>query len=109
MNSTQDGDAAPPTTVNGGLHSPMPYLFGGLAAMLVLIGIALFILICSFQKYSSRSSTGDEEKSVAPPVYIIKPEMEPKIVVIMAGDNMPTYLAQPILVADILGNNDEKV
>ncbi|GMP74670.1 hypothetical protein CsSME_00032031 [Camellia sinensis var. sinensis] len=33
-------------------HSPVPYLFGGLAAMLGLIAFALLILACSYWKFS---------------------------------------------------------
>nr|GFA24245.1 protein glutamine dumper 2-like [Tanacetum cinerariifolium] len=33
-------------------HSPVPYLFGGLAAMLGLIAFALLILACSYWKIS---------------------------------------------------------
>lgn len=94
-NSTSGG-------VNGGLghwNSPVPYLFGGLGLMLGLIAIALTILACSCRKSDSNSSGGDrdqqgEEKS-AKQVVDMQLEMEPKIVVIMAGDDNPTYLAKP--------------
>ncbi|KAJ6849790.1 protein GLUTAMINE DUMPER 5 [Iris pallida] len=33
-------------------HSPVPYLFGGLAAMLGLIAFALLILACSYWRLS---------------------------------------------------------
>ncbi|CAL5325962.1 hypothetical protein CsSME_00005327 [Camellia sinensis var. sinensis] len=89
------------TTVNGSIHqwnSPIPYLFSGLAVMLGLIAFALVILACSYKKSSSSSSSSSSnssthagEKPVRPP-----PEMEPKIVVIMAGDENPTYLAKPV-------------
>ncbi|KAI3426519.1 uncharacterized protein J3R85_009871 [Psidium guajava] len=85
-------------------HSPVPYLFGGLAAMLGLIGFALLILACSYWKLSGSSSNarGDEENggeamtvdgegyNTAVKVY------EEKIVVIMAGDEKPTFLATPV-------------
>ena len=35
-------------------HSPVPYLFGGLAAMLGLIAFALLILACSYWKLSGQ-------------------------------------------------------
>ncbi|XP_010049841.2 protein GLUTAMINE DUMPER 5-like [Eucalyptus grandis] len=85
-------------------HSPVPYLFGGLAAMLGLIGFALLILACSYWRLSGSSSSaqGDEENggeaktvdgegySKAVKVY------EEKIVVIMAGDEKPRFLATPV-------------
>ncbi|KAF9614988.1 hypothetical protein IFM89_021542 [Coptis chinensis] len=84
-------------------HSPVPYLFGGLAAMLGLIAFALLILACSYWKLSGNFDSeenqedlenGDEKSGddvmKAPPVF------EEKIVVIMAGDVKPTYLATPM-------------
>lgn len=101
----------PPTAVSQrtAWHSPVPYLFGGLAAMLGLIAFALLILACSYWKLSvqseererqerdlesenaqnheknNNSGKGDETK-----VY------EEKILVIMAGDQKPTFLATPV-------------
>ncbi|VAI80657.1 unnamed protein product [Triticum turgidum subsp. durum] len=43
-----NGTAAPHST----WQSPVPYLFGGLAAMLGLIALALLILACSYWKLS---------------------------------------------------------
>ncbi|XVF48229.1 hypothetical protein PTKIN_Ptkin03bG0173000 [Pterospermum kingtungense] len=87
-------------------HSPVPYLFGGLAAMLGLIAFALLILACSywrlFGRYEENSEGaaaerdvesgekefGDSDKQVK--VY------EEKILVIMAGEEKPTFLATPV-------------
>ncbi|KAH7545236.1 protein GLUTAMINE DUMPER 3 [Ziziphus jujuba] len=86
-------------------HSPVPYLFGGLAAMLGLIAFALLILACSYWKLSGyleggEGGSGDrdleagegkgDETQKPPPVY------EEKMLVIMAGDAKPTFLATPI-------------
>ncbi|KAL5808210.1 hypothetical protein ACOSQ3_028901 [Xanthoceras sorbifolium] len=82
--------------VNGGFghwNSPIPYLFGGLGIMLGLIAVALLILACSYRKYSSNSQSENQEKSGMQVGDIMKGEMEPKIVVIMAGDENPRYLA----------------
>ncbi|KAF7822329.1 Protein GLUTAMINE DUMPER 2 [Senna tora] len=73
--------------------SPIPYLFGGLALMLLLIAIALFVLACSHRK---RQSSDDEEKSGATKTTPSVESSEPKILVIMAGDTNPSYLANPI-------------
>ncbi|KAL1816191.1 hypothetical protein DCAR_0520564 [Daucus carota subsp. sativus] len=83
-------------------HSPVPYLFGGLAAMLGLIAFALLILACSYWKLSGSLDSGeadserdleaggDDAKDKKPaPVY------EEKFLVIMAGQEKPTYLATP--------------
>ncbi|KAJ4707186.1 Protein GLUTAMINE DUMPER [Melia azedarach] len=83
----------------GGLghwNSPIPYLFGGLGLMLGLITIALLILACSYRKSSSNLQSEDEEKSGDKKVNMQQIEMEPKIVVIMAGEDNPRYLAKPV-------------
>ena len=76
--------------------SPIPYLFGGLALMLALISVALVILVCSYRKRanseSSSASAEDNNMKQAMP----KINSEPEVLVIMAGDNKPTYLAKPI-------------
>ncbi|GKC32097.1 glutamine dumper 2-like protein [Tanacetum coccineum] len=54
-------------------HSPVPYLFGGLAAMMGLIAFALLVLACSYWKLK-------------------------KIICNMAGEEKLTVLATPILV-----------
>ncbi|KAF6166324.1 hypothetical protein GIB67_015870, partial [Kingdonia uniflora] len=74
-------------------NSPIPYLFGGLSALLGLIALALLILACIYHK-SSRNND-DIEKLAKPALQ--PPEIEvQKFVVIMAGDNNPTYLAKPV-------------
>ncbi|MCO5559585.1 hypothetical protein L7F22_013186 [Adiantum nelumboides] len=96
--------------------SPIPYLLAGLAAMLALIAISLFILACSYWKlvgcveqharaanyntasvmqagtavplpHSSSSSTANINGSLG---------ADSKLVVIMAGHDKPTFLAQPV-------------
>ncbi|CAA2992175.1 protein GLUTAMINE DUMPER 3-like [Olea europaea var. sylvestris] len=88
-------------------RSPVPYLFGGLAAMLGLIALALLILACSYWKLSGRMNTGEgqrgdrdveagDEKNGSAAVKRPLPVFEEKIVVIMAGDLKPTFLATPM-------------
>ncbi|EEF22415.1 protein GLUTAMINE DUMPER 2 [Ricinus communis] len=101
---SNSGTASAPS-VNGGFqhwNSPVPYLFGGLALMLGLIAMALMILACSYKNSSpsNNSSPRDhqaaEEKSRHDHKRAeLQMEMEPKIVVIMAGDHNPTYFAKP--------------
>ncbi|KAL1819882.1 hypothetical protein ACET3Z_014751 [Daucus carota] len=84
-------------------HSPVPYLFGGLAAMLGLIAFALLILACSYWKLSASLESegaaerdleagGDDAEADSKP----KPVLEEKFLVIMAGQEKPTYLATPM-------------
>ncbi|CAI9298193.1 unnamed protein product [Lactuca saligna] len=89
-------------------HSQVPYLFAGLAAMMALIAIAVFILVCSFWNLSHytenrtdgesdlETGNGDEGSTIdnynkEPPV------LEEKYLVIMAGLAKPTFLAIPTL------------
>ncbi|MCE3216610.1 hypothetical protein HAX54_007137 [Datura stramonium] len=76
-------------------RSPLPYLFGSLGIMLLLIAVALIVLACSFHKRLS-SSSNSSEKSACPPVNSTIVEMSPRIVVIMAGDHKPTHIGVPI-------------
>ncbi|MCL7027313.1 hypothetical protein MKW94_024517 [Papaver nudicaule] len=100
--------AAAAAPIHSPWHSPIPYLFGGLAAMLGLIAFALLILACSYWKLSgfldnerSRDDLEngeDDEKSIEEGNLKVHIVYEEKIVVIMAGDVKPTYLATPITI-----------
>lgn len=98
--------AAPPSPPQpSSWKSPVPYLFCGLAAMLGLIAFALLILGCSYWKLSGNLESGGgrggeddgEMRDVeagggakaGPPVF------EEKYLVIMPGQEMPTFLATP--------------
>ncbi|KAJ6402611.1 hypothetical protein OIU84_014671 [Salix udensis] len=85
--------------VHAGFHdrnSPVPYLFASLALMLALIAFSLIILACSYRKSSSNSSADPEAQEKSVKQVEMRAEMEPKIVVVMAGDHIPTYLAEPV-------------
>ncbi|KAJ7966321.1 Protein GLUTAMINE DUMPER like [Quillaja saponaria] len=98
-------------------HSPVPYLFGGIAAMLGLIVFALLILACSYWKLSGRlenrerdlESSGDEKEGDSVNQGSVK-VYEENILVTMAGDKNPTFLATPVgAKASYLGTEkDEK-
>ncbi|XP_058752404.1 protein GLUTAMINE DUMPER 5-like [Vicia villosa] len=75
--------------------SPVPYLFGGIAFMLAIATFALIILACCSCHENTPSTTlANEEKSMKNVEMVV--DLEPKIVVIMAGDSNPTYLAKPV-------------
>uniref|UniRef100_A0A0E0QGB5 Uncharacterized protein n=2 Tax=Oryza TaxID=4527 RepID=A0A0E0QGB5_ORYRU len=92
-------------------HSPVPYLFGGLAAMLGLITLALLILACSYWKlnnylgtsHSSSAAAGDGgdgdggSKSPATAAAAFPVVYGDLVAVVMAGERMPTFLAAPIV------------
>ncbi|KAI3811389.1 hypothetical protein L1987_21110 [Smallanthus sonchifolius] len=85
-------------------HSPVPYLFCGLAAMLSLIAFALLILACSYSKHSGdQENSADGERDLeagdSKPENDNKeltPVFEEKYLVIMAGEAKPTFLATPV-------------
>ncbi|XP_024962133.1 protein GLUTAMINE DUMPER 2-like [Cynara cardunculus var. scolymus] len=82
-------------------HSPVPYLFGSLAAMMALIALALFILACSYRKLSRNltnnndAGAGDAKPADNNNNNKTPPVLEEKYLVIMAGQQKPTFLARP--------------
>ncbi|CAI9109943.1 OLC1v1009885C1 [Oldenlandia corymbosa var. corymbosa] len=97
-NSTTPAAAVPNQTGFNHWNSPVPYLFSGLALMLGLIAFALMILAFSFRKNTNLNNTDSSSASgndKPPRSSLPNPEMEPRIVVIMAGDHNPTYIAKP--------------
>ncbi|KAL5974449.1 hypothetical protein ACLOJK_031114 [Asimina triloba] len=96
------------TTSNSGdgfrWNSPIPYLFGGLAAMLLLIAVALIILACSYHRSRRRNNSRqlqDDEKPSKAASAGAEAHTERKIVVIMAGEDQPTFIAKPVVVNPI--------
>ncbi|CAL9754886.1 unnamed protein product [Musa acuminata subsp. burmannicoides] len=82
-------------------HTPIPYLFGGLAAAMILIAAALIILAISHWR-SSRDQNSRSPSLPEKPV-IVHLDMEPKFVVVMAGDSKPSFIAKPFsLVRDAI-------
>ncbi|KAI3722497.1 hypothetical protein L2E82_33536 [Cichorium intybus] len=86
------------------LDSPLIYLFCGIGAMLALVMVALFMLACSQWRGRSAATGGDyteggeHPQKSTPHVCNASDESNvcPKIVVVMAGDELPTYLAAPV-------------
>lgn len=106
-NKGQDLTTSPPpssVTTHSPWHSPVPYLFGGLAGMLGLIAFALLILACSYWKLSGYldggrrdgGSPGEGDIEAGTGEGGSNPVFEEKILVIMAGEKKPTFLATPV-------------
>ncbi|KAH7298244.1 hypothetical protein KP509_25G033500 [Ceratopteris richardii] len=101
--------------------SPIPYLLAGLAAMLALIAVSLFILACSYWKLvgcvdqqlpsitarhtssaNGPSSRASQSPSTDPRGEVTFLPTSPskdtvnRLVVIMAGHDTPTFIAQPV-------------
>ncbi|KAL0330912.1 UNVERIFIED_CONTAM: protein GLUTAMINE DUMPER 3 [Sesamum angustifolium] len=114
--TTAKATFTPPATIQRSpWHSPVPYLFGGLAAMLGLIAFALLILACSYWKLSGGEDggqgdveSGAGEKGESNSDAKALPVFEEKVLVIMAGDVKPTFLATPMSSRGSSSSNDEK-
>ncbi|XP_047973135.1 protein GLUTAMINE DUMPER 2-like [Salvia hispanica] len=96
--TTNTATFSPPAAIQRSpWHSPVPYLFGGMAAMLGLIAFALLILACSYWKLSAVEEgdveSGAGEKGEGASAEKALPVFEEKFLVIMAGEVKPTYLA----------------
>ncbi|PUZ59863.1 hypothetical protein GQ55_4G077300 [Panicum hallii var. hallii] len=75
-------------------RTPTPYLFLGFALMMGLIVVALLALICTRRLSSSRRGAGGEEKAASVRGVLVPLDREaPGVVVIMAGDALPSFLA----------------
>ncbi|KAM0831555.1 hypothetical protein ACQ4PT_065454 [Festuca glaucescens] len=75
-------------------RTPTPYLFLGFALMMGLIAVALLVLVCTRRKPSGSSRRGSiSEEASARGTMMAPLDREPKVVVIMAGDDMPSFLA----------------
>jgi hypothetical protein len=78
-------------------RTPTPYLFLGFGFMMGLIAVALLVLICTRRKPSWRrrgAGIGDEAASSSPSARALAPlDREPKVVVVMAGHDLPSFLA----------------
>ena len=75
--------------------SPLPYLFSSLALVLILIAVALVLLACFYRKRPSNSSSNEVDLKQEMGMNTVF-DSEPKFVVIMAGDDKPTFLAKPV-------------
>ncbi|GAB2216606.1 hypothetical protein Droror1_Dr00024381 [Drosera rotundifolia] len=88
--TTISGTTTTATSASWRWDSPTPYIFGGLGVFVALVVVALMIIVCSNRKQPSNSTIE----------VILKPAKsvgrEPSVVVIMAGESEPTYLATPV-------------
>uniref|UniRef100_A0A7N0RAP5 Uncharacterized protein n=1 Tax=Kalanchoe fedtschenkoi TaxID=63787 RepID=A0A7N0RAP5_KALFE len=88
---------AAPTERHSAWRSPLPYLLGGVSAMMLLIITALLILIYSYWKHITGLERAEREQRGlwAGGERSEKVAYAEEFVVIMAGDENPTRLATP--------------
>ena len=78
-------------------NSPVPYLFGGLAAIFGLLTFALLVVVYSYWKLSRNIGNGDgNSKPENCKDFRQEPVSDQKYLVIMAGESKPTYVATPV-------------
>ncbi|KAG2612994.1 protein GLUTAMINE DUMPER 4-like [Panicum virgatum] len=92
------GVAAELTAGGGGRPSlwrtPTPYLFLGFVLMMGLIVAALLVLVCARRNAARRGAGGGEGKAASVRGVLVPLDREaPGVVVIMAGDALPSFLA----------------
>ncbi|KAL7615361.1 protein GLUTAMINE DUMPER 2 [Lactuca sativa] len=92
------------------LDTPLVYLFCGIGAMLALILMALIMLACSQWRTQSTPTGagddiegGDEHPQKVARYVSNESKVSPEIVVVMAGDQLPSYLAAPARVPGCSG------
>uniref|UniRef100_A0ACD6A8B3 Uncharacterized protein n=1 Tax=Avena sativa TaxID=4498 RepID=A0ACD6A8B3_AVESA len=73
-------------------RTPTPYLFLGFALMMGLIAVALLVLVCTRRKPTASSRRGTAESASARGA-MAPLDREPKVIVIMAGDDFPSFIA----------------
>ncbi|GAB4828023.1 hypothetical protein Ancab_034910 [Ancistrocladus abbreviatus] len=108
MNTTTTTTTNTTSTANSesrSFNSKTPYLFAGAVLMFGLISIALLILAYSLRKQLPSSNPSMSEPPShdmmmigewsLKPVIPVNVDRPPEIVVIMAGDDKPTFLAKP--------------
>lgn len=79
------------------------YIFGAVGAMLLIIFFASLILVCSFWNLSRRNNSELSDcidHSIQPCSAIDYKEEAEKVVVMMPGDEQPTFIAQPTSVTE---------
>ncbi|GLJ30558.1 hypothetical protein SUGI_0605050 [Cryptomeria japonica] len=75
------------------LISPAPYVLCGVSAMLALVAFLLILLVCYFHKTMGEDHiTGDCSLHVKN----IDSQEEKRVMVIMAGEDKPTFLPKPL-------------
>lgn len=85
--------------------SPVPYLLGGVGAMVVLIAFAVIILALSYFREctsgnAEAADSGKNEKRED--MAELSDEMgELRVIVIMAGNEKPTFIAKPTSVPPV--------
>ncbi|KAI4376338.1 hypothetical protein MLD38_014113 [Melastoma candidum] len=88
------------TSTSGQNHDTGIFLAGGLVAMLALVIAALLILACSFRRQARSSARIANGEEVRENQELDRVEDDGagkgEVLVIMAGDDKPTFLARPV-------------
>jgi len=84
-------------------HTPALFLFVAVAGMLALIGLTSMVLLCFWWKIGGGHVEANDPERVSPGIIEGKEEImcceidkEEKVLVIMPGDEKPTFLAKEL-------------
>ncbi|GLJ53432.1 hypothetical protein SUGI_1139490 [Cryptomeria japonica] len=80
-------------------RSPVPYLMGGLGVMIALILFALLLLLCSHYNHNSREHESENNEMGKENMEVDGCDEMERVVVIMAGNDNPTFIAKPSSIA----------
>jgi hypothetical protein len=99
-------------------QSPVPYLLGGVLAMILLVAVALVVLVLSNWKKPglvqtirnesvgrAGGSNGNERKNDEIVMTCSDDKQDGQVTVIMAGDEIPTFLAMPTMLGNPAGGD----
>jgi hypothetical protein len=88
-------------------HSPAPYLLGGVCVIVLLLALAFILLIWSNLRTASNEDSSNEgahminiedgEKNAETRLFGCDKKTVESVIVIMAGDERPSFLATPTI------------
>ncbi|GJM90472.1 hypothetical protein PR202_ga06753 [Eleusine coracana subsp. coracana] len=79
--------------------TPTPYLFIGFAVVMTLIAVALAVLLCSRRKEDEEEEArrrGEAREVLSVRVLAPLDREDARVVVVMAGDHAPSFLASAV-------------
>ncbi|KAI4335853.1 hypothetical protein L6164_014458 [Bauhinia variegata] len=77
-------------------NSPVPYLFGSLTIVFGIIGLALLFLACSRRKHKPQTDDSSSQCHADAKIIATTTPHDAKVLVIVPGDDRPTYLAKSV-------------
>ncbi|KAM7277943.1 hypothetical protein ACFE04_005077 [Oxalis oulophora] len=80
-------------------NTPLPYIFIFLMLVFGIIAVSLLILACCHKKSSAEDHSCEEKEEKSQEIVENPASKLPEVVVILAGDDRPRFVAKPVAVA----------